>query len=74
MIGDPVRDRTDPLLNLGAALLADVVLVESEEQATRVRGKLAGRTVLVLPVGESVSGVAGILTESGIPVPRPETP
>jgi hypothetical protein len=76
MIGDPVRDRTDPLLHLGAALLADVVLVETEDQAARIRGQLAGRTVLVLPVAEAAPGVAGVLSESGVPVARAvaETP
>ncbi len=71
LIGDAVRDRADPLLHLGAALLADVVLVESEEQAKRVRGQLAGRTVLVLPPGAPVPGVLAVLSESGVPSPRP---
>lgn len=70
VVGDPIRDRTDPLLNLGAALLTDVVVVETDEQATRVRGQLAGRTVLVMPADKDVAGVVSVLAESGVPVAR----
>jgi hypothetical protein len=73
MIGDPIRDRTDPLLHLGAALLADVVLVENEDQAARMRAQLAGRTVLVLPVDETATGVSSVLAESGVPMGRAVT-
>lgn len=70
MMGDPVRDRTDPLLSLGAALLADAVLVESKEQAERLREQLAGRTVLILGPDEGIPGIVSVLAESGVQMAR----
>jgi hypothetical protein len=70
-LGDASRDRTDLLLMLGAALLSDAVLVDTSDQAAKLRGQLAGRTVLVLPPEVAGDAITSVLAEAGIPVARP---
>lgn len=71
---DVARDRTDPLLTLGAALLADVMLVDTNEQAARIRGQLAGRSVLVLSPDDTTEVIASVLAEAGVAVARASRP
>jgi hypothetical protein len=65
-LGNAAQDRGDPLLWLGAALLCDAVLVDTEEQATRFRSQFAGRTVLVLPFEALPEEIMTILDQSGV--------
>jgi hypothetical protein len=66
-LGDIVRDRADPILALGAALLADAVIVDTEDQATKLRTQLAGRSVFVLSPDATTKIAVTVLGEAGIP-------
>jgi hypothetical protein len=73
-LNDPATDRSDPVLNLGAALVADTVVVETEAARTALKAQLPGRKVEVVSPDDSVAVVTDSLTRMITPATHAATP
>jgi len=69
-LGDPPNDRSDPMLNLSATLIADVVLIQTEPAARQLHQQLPGRELYVLPPEAEGSAVTQAMAQAMIPPNR----
>ena len=69
-LGDPPNDRSDPMLNLNATLIADVVLIHTEQAAQQLHQQLPGRELYVVPPEAEASAVTQVMTKAIIPPNR----
>ena len=66
-LGDPPNDRSDPILNLSATLIADVVLIQTEPAARQLHQQLPGREIYVVPPEAEASAVIQVMAKAMIP-------
>ena len=69
-LGDPPNDRSDPILNLSATLIADVVLIQTEQAARQMHQQVPGRELYVVPAEAEASAVTQVMTKAIIPPNR----